>query len=98
MSLNIKTISAKDAKNKLSELRSGRGGRTSKYHPVLEAVQGRRGTQVVTLDNLSPNEVQGLRAYLYRYLDSEEWTVKSARTDDSGNNYRVFVGRDEDFG
>ncbi|MEM8560094.1 MAG: hypothetical protein AAGG50_19930 [Bacteroidota bacterium] len=97
MSLNIETISAKDAQSKLSQLRSGRGGRTSKYQPVLEAVQGRRGSQIVTVDNLTPNEVQGLRAYLYRYLDSEEWTVKSARTDSDGSKYRVFIGREADF-
>lgn len=94
---DINTVSAKEAHDSLSQLRRGRGGRTSKFAPVLKAVQDARKGQLVTINGVAKNDVQAMRSYIYRYLSSEEFTVKSAREDDEGKTYTVVVGRTTDF-
>lgn len=93
---NIDTLSARQAQDRLSSLRRGRGGRTSRFQPVLEAVQGVRKGQIVTVSNLARKDVQALRSYIYRQLDREEYTVKSAR-EKNAETYTVLIGRAEDF-
>ena len=92
----IETVSASKAKTALSRLRSGRGGRTSKYQPILDEVEGSRKGQMVTVHGVPKNGVQALRSFIYRSLDKEEYTVKSAREED-GDTYTVVVGRTDDF-
>lgn len=93
---NIDTLSAKQAHERLSSLRRGRGGRNSRFQPVLEAVQGARKGQIVTVTGLARKDIQALRSYVYRQLDREEYTVKSAREKDA-ETYTVLIGRTEDF-
>lgn len=94
---NIKTVSARDAHSRLSSLRSGRGGRTSKFSPVLEAVQSAKKGQLVTIEGVRKNDVQAMRSYLYRTLDREEYKIKSARDDAKADTYTVVAGRTVDF-
>lgn len=94
---NIKTVSARDAHSQLSSLRSGRGGRTSKFAPILEAVQSAKKGQLVTVEGVRKNDVQAMRSYLYRTLDREEFKIKSARDDEDKNTYTVVAGRAGDF-
>lgn len=93
---SIKTVSSKEAHSKLRTLRSGRGGRTSKFQPVLDEVQSARKGQVVTVEGVDKNQVQTLRSFIYRHLDQEEWTVKSAREKGS-DQYTIVIGRTADF-
>lgn len=90
------TVSAKQAHEALSSLRRGRGGRTSKFAPILEAVENARKGQLVTVKGVAKNDVNALRGYIYRQLNSEEYTVKSAR-ERNGDTYTVVIGRAEDF-
>jgi hypothetical protein len=95
-SFSVKTVSSKEAHTTLRSLRSGRGGRTSKFQPVLNEVQATRKGQVVTVENVAKNQVQTLRSFVYRHLDPDEWTVKSARQKGS-DSYTVVIGRGSDF-
>ena len=94
---DIKTVSAREAHTKLSSLRSGRGGRTSKYAPILEAVQTAKKGQLVTVSGVRKNDVQALRSYLYRSLDRDEFKVKSAQDDEKSGTYTIVAGRTADF-
>jgi hypothetical protein len=93
---SVSTMPSKDAHLKLRSLRSGRGGRTSKFQPVLDEVQGTRKGQVVTVEGVAKTQVQTLRSFVYRHLDAEEWTVKSAR-EKGADTYTVVIGRAADF-
>lgn len=93
----IQTISSRDAQILLRSHRSGRGGRTSKFQPVLEAVQNLRRGSIVTVGDVQKNQVQTLRSFIYRHVDADEWTVKSAREKDK-ETYAIAIGRTEDFG
>jgi len=93
---SISTVSSKEAHQKLRTLRSGRGGRTSKFQPVLDEVLGSRKGQIVTVEGVDKNQVQTLRSFVYRHLDPEEWTVKSAKEKDS-DRYTVAIGRTADY-
>lgn len=92
----IKTVSSREAQTMLRSHRSGRGGRTSKFHPVLQEVQQSRKGQIVTVEGVQKNQVQTLRSFIYRHLDPDEWTVKSAREKGS-DTYAVAIGRAGDF-
>jgi len=93
---SVKTVSSRDAQNMLRSHRSGRGGRTSKFQPVLEEVKSSRKGQVVTVEGVQKNQVQTLRSFVYRHLDPDEWTVKSAR-EKGTDTYAVAIGRATDF-
>lgn len=91
-SFDIERVTATKAKEELSDLRSGRGGRTSKYLPVAEEAQELNKGQVLKL-KVKKNEVGGLRGYLRRRY-GDQFTVKSSRLD--GDEYMAFVFHSED--
>lgn len=80
-------VSEDKAQEELSELRSGRGGRVSKYEPLADAAQKLSGDKVLKV-KLGKNEVGGLRGYLRRRFN-EKYTVKSSKID--GDEYMAFV-------
>ncbi len=92
----IETVTANEGKARLSRLRSGRGGRTSKYQPILDAVEKAPKGKIVTASGVPKNGVQALRSFVLRNLDPDEYKVKSAKQKDS-DDYTVAVGRISDF-
>lgn len=80
-------ISEDQANEELSELRSGKGGRASKYEPLANEAQNLTGDKVLKV-TLGKNEVGGLRGYLRRRF-GEKYTVKSSKID--GDDYMAFV-------
>ena len=95
--LSVSTVPVKDAHDLLKTLRSGRGGRTSRYHPIVEAARALKNGQVVTARGVAKSQVQPLRSYVLKYLDRDAWKVKSA-ADSEGGTYTVVVGRTSDIG
>lgn len=93
---SIKTVSSKDAQTMLRSHRAGRGGRTSKFQPVLQEVQSSRKGQIVTVEGVQKNQVQTLRSFVYRHVSPDDWTVKSAR-EKGKETYAVAIGRAGDF-
>ena len=94
---SIETISAKKVRSELSALRRGRGGRVSRFQPVLEAVREAGKGQVVSVKELDRKDVAALRGYIYRNLDNEDYSVKSAREGKGLDTYTVMIGRTADF-
>lgn len=84
--------SADAALKELTELRSGRGGRESKYKPIADAAAKLAKDKVIKVP-LAKNEVGGLRGYLSRNF-GEEFEVKSSKTD--SGEYMAFVIRAAD--
>ena len=93
----IETLSSKQVRNELSSLRRGRGGRVSRFQPVLDAVRDAGKGQVVSVKKLDRKDVAALRGYVYRNLDSEDYSVKSAREGKDADTYTVMIGRTADF-
>lgn len=83
----FEVISEDQAQEELSELRSGKGGRSSKYEPLADAAQNITGDKVLKV-KLGKNEVGGLRGYLRRRF-GEKYTVKSSKVE--GDEYMAFV-------
>ena len=94
--LSINTVPLKDAKDILKTLRAGRGGRTSRYQPIIDAAGSLKNGQVITIQGVAKTQVQPLRTYIMRFLDSDEWKVKSAKAKDD-DSYVVVLGRKGDF-
>lgn len=84
---SFEVISEEKAQEELSELRSGKGGRASKYEPLADEAQNLAGDKVLKV-TLGKNEVGGLRGYLRRRF-GEKYTVKSSKID--GDEYMAFV-------
>lgn len=83
----VEVVSEDAAQEELAELRSGRGGRTSKYKPLADEAQNLSDDQVMKVQ-VQKNEVGGLRGYLRRRFD-DKYTVKSSKVD--GDKYMAFV-------
>lgn len=83
----VEVVSEEAAQEELAELRSGRGGRTSKYKPLADQAQDIDEGQVMKV-KVKKNEVGGLRGYLRRRFD-DKYTVKSSKLD--GDDYMAFV-------
>ncbi len=83
----FEVISEEQANEELSTLRSGKGGRASKYEPLATEAQKISGDKVLKV-KLGKNEVGGLRGYLRRRF-GEKYTVKSSKID--GDDYMAFV-------
>jgi hypothetical protein len=92
----IDAVSAKDAHDMLKHLRSGRGGRTSKYQPILDGIRDLKKGQLLRVGGVGRMEVNALKAYLFRYLDRDGYKVKSAKEKDA-ETFTVVAGRNEDF-
>jgi hypothetical protein len=78
-------------KKLLSESRSGRGGRRSKYTPVKEAVDELGNDKALHL-KLTKSEVQGVRQYLRKHFGKDIRVVSSA-VKGGKDQYHVFVTR-----
>ena len=92
----IDAVSVKEATDTLRGLRAGRGGRSSKYQPILDGIRELRRGQVLRVGGVGRTEVNALRAYLFRYLDRDQYRLKSAR-DRNSDTFTVVAGRTEDF-
>ena len=90
--LQIDTVSAREGKDTLRELRAGRGGRSSVYQPILEQVQALPPGEVVRVDGVARAEVNALRAYVYRYVSRDIYRVKSTQ-EGAGDRFTVAIGR-----
>lgn len=86
-SFKFEVISDAQAQEELSGLRSGKGGRASKYEPLADAASGLTGDKVLKVE-LGKNEVGGLRGYLRRRF-GEKFTVKSSKAE--GDKFMAFV-------
>ena len=84
---DVQVVSEEEAQEELAELRSGRGGRTSKYKPLADEAQKLSEDQVMKVQ-VQKNEVGGLRGYLRRRFE-DRYTVKSSKVD--GDKYMAFV-------
>ena len=83
-----------DAQRLLAESRSGRGGRSSKYQPILDAVKSLEGGKAVHA-KLSRAEVQGLRQYLSKQIGGGIKVVSSAVKGEDGQ-FHVLIMHTED--
>ena len=84
---DVEVVSEAEAQEELAELRSGRGGRVSKYKPLADRAQDLNEGEVMKV-RLEKNEVGGLRGYLRRRFE-DKYTVKSSKVDD--DEYMAFV-------
>lgn len=80
-------MTEENAQKELTKLRSGRGGRVSKYEPLAEEADKLTADKVLKV-KLDKNEVGGLRGYLRRRF-GEKFTVKSSKID--GDEYMAFI-------
>jgi hypothetical protein len=94
--VSFETVDAEKMDKILSESRSGRGGRRSKYTPIKEAVDALEGDKALHL-KLSKSEVQGVRQYLRKHFGKQVKVVSSA-VKGSTDQYHVFVKPDEEAG
>ena len=92
----VETVPVKEGHDTLRQLRAGRGGRTSKYQPILDGLRDLKKGQVVRVNGVGRMEVNALKAYLFRYIDRDEYKVKSAKEKDA-ETFTVVAGRKEDF-
>jgi len=95
-SFKIDAVSVREATDTLRSLRAGRGGRSSKYQPILDGVKNLRRGQLLRIAGVARSEVNALRTYLFRFLDRATYRVKSARDRDA-DTFTVVAGRIEDF-
>lgn len=88
-----------EMQKELNELRSGRGGRTSKYEPIAKAAEDLAKGKAIKVV-LGKNEVGGLRGYLNRH-HGEKYDVKSSKLEDANGKdtgqYAAFVVRTADI-
>lgn len=86
----FRTMSQDDAQRLLAESRSGRGGRVSKYHGILEAART-LGQGKALHATLSRAEVQGLRQYLSKQLGDKVKVSSSAVKGEDGQFHVVVM-------
>jgi hypothetical protein len=74
------------------ELSGGqRGGRRSKFEPVIQKWDEVGSDESIVLDGLSQNDVQNLRSLVYRRLGKKKVIVRSAKQGD--DEYKAVVRR-----
>jgi hypothetical protein len=94
-------ISKDEAMTELSQLRSGGGGGTSMFAPMLGDIEDLGEDEVFTDTVDGYGRVSGLRRYVKNNADGN-FEVKSAKTpnqedvDQSDAEYKVFVFRSEE--
>lgn len=89
MKFKYEILSEEEAVQELTELRSGKGGRISKYQPLEELAEEKVDEDTVVRVELEKNEVGGLRGYLRRH-HGEKYVVRSSRLPAS-KMYRAFI-------
>ncbi len=94
--VQIDVVSRDEMQQVLSSSRRGRGGRTSRWEPVREALDNLDDNQVVKL-NLHKREVQGLRQYVSKHMPGRVKVVSSMVRDET-DQYHVFVTKAQDKG
>ena len=83
----FRTMSADDADRRRRELRSGAGGRKSKYSPVGEKLTSLGDGQVLCF-NVAPNQIIRLRNYVARNF-GDRFRVASRRV--SEEQFEVHI-------
>jgi len=89
---SVERVAKEEAEQELSKLRSGRGGRVSKYAPIADNAEDLKKGESLKVE-LKKNEVGGLRGYLQRRF-GEKFTVKSSRLE--GEDYKAFIFHTDD--
>lgn len=84
-----KPVKQDTAQKQLTQLRKGKGGRTSKYEPIGREVKKLKKGEILPVEDLAKNEVGGLRGYIRRHF-GEDYQVTSSRQDD-GEHYTAFI-------
>jgi type IV secretory pathway ATPase VirB11/archaellum biosynthesis ATPase len=92
-SVKYKVVDQEEARRLLTEARSGRGGRRSKYQPVLDATQKLEPGKALHL-TLSRTEVQGLRQAIRKRFGTDFRVASSAMKGTEGQ-FHVIVGPNE---
>ncbi len=87
--VKYKVVDQEEARRVLSEARSGRGGRRSKYQPVLDAAQKLEAGKAIHL-TLSRTEVQGLRQAIRKRFNTE-FRVASSAVKGTEGQFHVIV-------
>lgn len=92
----IQIVSVEDASAELSKLRSDASSwRTSKFDPLKQHIQWLDRGSVLRIDEMQRSDVANLRSYIARNLtpvsSDLEFVVRSARVDEAGDTYRVYV-------
>lgn len=91
--VTFRVMNHDDANRLLAESRSGRGGRISKYHGILEAARSLpEGKAIHT--RLSRAEVQGIRQYLTKQMGDAVKVVSSAVKGEPGQFHVVVLRAD----
>lgn len=86
---NYEIVSEGEMQQMLASSRRGRGGRTSKWERVREALGNLEEGKALKL-TLHKREVQGLRQYLSKQLPGQSKVVSSA-AQGAEDQYHVFV-------
>ena len=84
-------ITADEAEVQLREFRGGLYNRTSKFDPLKEQIEWLKDDQALKIVEMEKNDVGNLRSYIKRHMNYENFDVKSARVDNEGEKYRVFI-------
>ena len=89
--LQIDVVSKDEMQQTLSTSRRGRGGRTSRWEPVREALDNVGDSEAVKL-SLHKSEVQGFRQYVSKHMPGQVKVVSSMVGGET-DRYHVFVTR-----
>lgn len=90
--LKFKRVPTTEIKQKLTRLRAGTGGGTSKYEPVAKWLEENIKSEAdggLEMD-LTANDVGGLRGFIKRRLN-DRFTVTSAKVKGEENLYATFI-------
>lgn len=87
--LTFEVVSTEAADRELTDYRSGRRGRTSRYQPVIEAVEGLAPGKALRLE-LTKNEVASLKQVARKRLGSA-FTIRTAAIRGEQDRYAVFI-------
>ncbi len=87
--IKINVVSKSEMQEVLSSSRRGRGGRSSKWEPVRQALSDLEQDKAVKL-TLHKREVQGLRQYVSKHMPGQVKVVSSVVSGEE-DQYHVFV-------
>lgn len=91
--VKYKVVDQDEARRLMSEARSGRGGRRSKYQPVLDATQKLENGKAIHL-TLSRTEVQGLRQAVRKRFGPDYRVASSAMKGSDGQFHVIIAPND----
>lgn len=85
---DFRTMTADEAAERRRQLRTGQGGRRSKYSPVGDQLTNMKEGQILSF-SVAPNQIISLRNYMTRNF-GDKYRVTSRRLSDE--SYEVHVG------